>query len=98
MTNQNTQEDNKARGNKRTIMGVVVSNKMQKTIVVKIDRRVRHSMYGKTMTITKNYKAHDEKNEAHIGDRVEIVETRPISKGKCWALKKVVIRSTLEQA
>ncbi len=98
MTKQINEVQENPRGTKRTIAGVVVSNKMQKTIVVKIDRRVRHSMYGKTITITKNYKAHDEKNEAHIGDRVEIVETRPISKGKCWALKKIVIRSTLEQA
>jgi small subunit ribosomal protein S17 len=87
-----------ARGSRRVLMGLVVSNKMQKTIVVKVDRRVLHPMYGKTVTISKNYKVHDEKGEAHTGDRVEIIQTRPISKHKCWALRKVVIRSTLEQA
>lgn len=82
-------------GRKRILQGVVVSDKMQKTIVVKVDRKVRHERYGKIITISKKYKAHDEKGDAKIGDRVEIVESRPLSRQKCWALRRIVLRSTL---
>lgn len=70
--------------------GTVVSNKMQKTIVVAVTRRVRHAVYGKEMTSSKKYYAHDEKNEAQIGDQVRIVETRPLSRLKRWRLVEVV--------
>ena len=75
---------------KKIIQGIVISNKMQKTIVVQVDRRVMHSRYKKYLTVTKKYKAHDEKGDAKVGDRVEIVETKPISKDKRWALKTIV--------
>ncbi len=71
-------------------VGVVVSNKMQKSIVVAVRWQVRHSMYGKTTRRTSKFIAHDEKNEAKPGDIVEIVETRPVSRRKRWALKRVV--------
>ena len=74
--------------------GVVVSNKMQKTIVVSIENRITHKKYGKVISITKKYKAHDEKNECQIGDLVTISETRPLSKTKRWSLKTVRQKSS----
>lgn len=79
---------------KREEAGIVISNKMKKTIVVKLDRRKRHVKYGKFITKTKKVKAHDESNEAAIGDLVLIVETRPISKDKRYALKSIVRKAT----
>jgi small subunit ribosomal protein S17 len=77
--------------NKRKVRsGIVVSDKMQKTIVVKLSRRLRHPMYGKLMTRSSRVKVHDEKNECRINDVVEIVETRPISSQKNWRLSKVL--------
>lgn len=67
---------------KKTLRGVVVSDKMDKTIVVKVDRYVKHPKYGKYYTISKKYKAHDEKNTHKLGDKVTIVESRPLSKDK----------------
>lgn len=90
-----SEDATKAR-HRRLVQGVVVSNKMQKTVVVKVDRRVRHSQYGKFITISKQYKVHDEKNESKIGDRVEIIESRPLSRSKRWALRRVVLRSSLQ--
>ncbi len=75
---------------KKIIQGIVISDKMQKTIVVQVDRRVMHSRYKKYLTVTKKYKAHDENREAKNGDRVEIVESKPISKNKRWALKQII--------
>jgi len=69
--------------------GIVISDKMEKTIVVSIENRVTHKKYGKVITKTKKYKAHDEKNECHIGDLVTIIETRPLSKTKRWNLKSI---------
>lgn len=77
---------------KRVLVGMVVSDKMQKTIVVKVERRVRHSLYKKYVTRSRRFKAHDEKNEARIGDVVAIVESRPLSRDKRWALQSVVRR------
>ena len=71
-------------------LGVVVSNKMRKSIVVAVEWQVRHGLYGKTERRTSNFMAHDEENVAKIGDTVEIVETRPLSRRKRWALKRVV--------
>ena len=71
-------------------VGVVVSNKMQKSIVVAVEWQVRHGMYGKTERKTSKFMAHDENGEAEIGDTVTIVETRPMSRRKRWALKRVV--------
>ena len=70
--------------------GVVVSNKMQKSIVVAVEWQVRHGLYGKTERKTSKFMVHDEKGEARIGDIVSIVETRPMSRRKRWALKSIV--------
>jgi small subunit ribosomal protein S17 len=79
---------------KREEVGIVVSNKMQKTIVVKLDRRIRHAKYGKFLTKTKKVKAHDEVNAANIGDLVLLVATRPLSKDKRYALKTVLRKAS----
>lgn len=77
----------------RTLIGVVSSDKRDKTITVMITSRETHPIYKKQYTITRKYTAHDEKNEAHTGDRVEIVETRPISKTKTYKLNRIIERS-----
>ena len=71
-------------------VGVVISNKMQKSIVVAVEWQVRHGLYGKTQRRTSTFMVHDEKNEAKPGDRVSIVESRPLSRRKRWTLKKIV--------
>ena len=73
-------------------IGVVTSNKMQKSIVVSEVKKVKHPMYGKFVLKTKKYVAHDEKNDCNIGDTVKIMETRPISKNKCWRLVEIIER------
>lgn len=75
---------------KRTLTGKVVSDKMDKTVSVLIERRVKHPLYGKVIRRSKKYLAHDETNQAKIGDTVEIQEGRPISKNKSWVLTKIV--------
>ena len=78
------------RGARRRIVGVVTSNKMQKTVVVQVERRVKDRKFHKYTTTRVRYKAHDEKNEYKIGDRVEIVETRPLSKDKRWRVAETL--------
>ena len=78
------------RNNRKVREGIVVSDKMDKTIVVAIKDKTKHPLYKKTINTTKKLKAHDENNEAGIGDKVEIMETRHISRDKCWRLVKVV--------
>ena len=78
------------RGMRKTRTGVVVSDKMDKTIVVEIRTRVRHPLYGKIMNRTNRIKAHDENNECGIGDTVRVMETRPLSKDKRWRLVEIV--------
>ena len=78
------------RGNRKTRTGVVVSDKMDKTIVVEVRTRVRHPLYGKIMNQTTKFKAHDENNECGIGDTVRVMETRPLSKDKHWRLVEIV--------
>ena len=78
------------RGMRKTRTGVVVSDKMDKTIVVEIRTRVKHPLYGKIMNRTKRFKAHDENNECGIGDTVEVMETRPLSKDKRWRLVRII--------
>ena len=73
-------------------VGKVVSDKMNKTVVVAVERKVPHALYNKPMVSTKRFKAHDENNECRIGDTVKIVETRPISKDKCWRVVKILER------
>ena len=75
---------------RKTRVGKVVSNKMDKTIVVAIADNVKHPMYGKVMKRTVKFKAHDENNECNIGDTVEIMETRPLSKDKRWRLVEII--------
>ncbi len=78
------------RGQPKSRVGVVTSNKMQKTVVVEVLRRVRHAKYGKFLTRRVRYKAHDENNTSQIGDTVRIVETRPISKDKRWRVAETI--------
>lgn len=78
------------RGRRKTRIGVVTSNKMQKTITVAVERKVKHPIYGKFLKKTTKFMAHDDKNECTIGDIVKIMETRPLSKNKCWRLVEVV--------
>ncbi len=78
---------------RKTRVGLVVSDKMQKTVVVAIERRVAHPVYGKMMTLTTRLKAHDEENTAKAGDTVRIAETRPMSKDKRWRLVEIVQRA-----
>ena len=78
------------RNRRKTKIGRVISDKMDRTIVVAVEDFVRHSLYGKSTKRTKNFKAHDENNECNIGDKVRIMETRPLSKDKRWRLMKVI--------
>ena len=79
-----------SRGYRKTRIGEVVSDKMDKTIVVAIKTKVRHPLYGKMVNRTRKFKAHDENNECGIGDTVKIMETRPLSKDKRWRLVEIV--------
>jgi small subunit ribosomal protein S17 len=83
----------KKRGARKTRVGLVVSDKMQKTVVVAVDRRVPHPVYGKMVTRTTRLKAHDEENSAKQGDTVRIMETRPLSKDKRWRVVEIVERA-----
>jgi len=78
------------KSNKRILQGEVVSDKMEKTIVVRVSSRKMHRLYKKYITVSKKYKAHDENQEAHVGDIVRIIESRPISKEKRWRLLQIV--------
>ncbi|KIC92954.1 30S ribosomal protein S17 [Flavihumibacter solisilvae] len=75
---------------RKTRIGVVISNKMEKTITITVERRVKHPIYGKFVKKTTKFHAHDEKNECSIGDMVRIMETRPLSKTKRWRLVEVL--------
>ncbi|MEW6183971.1 MAG: 30S ribosomal protein S17 [Bacillota bacterium] len=81
------------RGLRKVRTGRVVSNKMDKTVVVAVESLVRHSLYQKTIRQTKKFKAHDAENACHIGDKVKIMETRPISKEKRWRVVEILKRS-----
>jgi small subunit ribosomal protein S17 len=85
---ENSQENKKI--NKKIYNGIVVSDKMDKTIVVAIEQRKLHRLYKKYVINTKKIKAHDEKNEARSGDKVKVIQSRPISKEKCWQLLEIV--------
>jgi small subunit ribosomal protein S17 len=74
------------------MLGEVVSNRMQKTITVKVERRLRHPIYERVVKRSKKFHAHDERNECQVGDLVRIIETRPLSKTKCWRLLEIVQR------
>jgi small subunit ribosomal protein S17 len=75
------------------MVGVVVSNKMQKSVVVAVERQVRHEVYGKSQRLTSRFMAHDEANDAKVGDKVALVESRPLSRRKRWVVTRVVERA-----
>ena len=83
----------KAKSHKLSFVGLVTSDKMDKTIVVTVSTKRMDTLYKKYVTWTKKYKAHDENNDAHIGDTVRIVECRPLSKDKCWRLASIIERA-----
>jgi small subunit ribosomal protein S17 len=74
-------------------VGVVVSDKMDKSVVVAVEIREKHPIYGKFVNKTKKFHVHDEKNDAHVGDTIRIMETRPLSKTKCWRLVEIIERA-----
>jgi small subunit ribosomal protein S17 len=88
-----TKDATSDRGRRKVRVGVVVSDGMDKTVVVRIDRQVRHPLYGKTVRRSSKLAAHDEQNDAHVGDTVRITETRPVSKTKRWRVLEVVERA-----
>ncbi len=90
-----TQQDIARMGKRKEFVGIVVSDKMQKTIVVEVNRLVKHSKYSKTIKNKQKFKAHDEKNEARIGDKVRIYETRPLSRDKRWRLAEIIQKATI---
>ena len=93
MAEMTNEQQTAARGARKSRTGLVVSDKMEKTVVVAIERRVAHPVYGKMVTRTKRLKAHDEENSAKVGDPVRIVEPRPLSKDKRWRLVEIVNRA-----
>jgi len=86
-------ENTEKRNLRKERVGLVVSNKMNKSIVVVVERKVKHGKYGKFINKTSKFMAHDEKNESGIGDLVKIMETRPLSKSKCWRLIEIIERA-----
>lgn len=93
MAEETQTETEEARNRRKIRVGVVSSDKMHKTVVVTINNLVRHPMYGRILKRSKKLKAHDETNDAHTGDTVEIMETRPLSKDKCWRVVRIVERA-----
>lgn len=83
------------RGNRKTLMGMVVSDKMDKTAVIAVEDYKKHPVYNKIMKRTKKYKAHDEENSCKVGDKVKIMETRPLSKDKNWRVVEIVDKAPL---
>ena len=90
---QKNESETMQRNSRKTRVGMVVSDKMQKTVVVSIERRVQHPVYGKMVRRTKKLKAHDEENQAKTGDTVRIMETRPLSKDKRWRVVEIIERA-----
>jgi small subunit ribosomal protein S17 len=88
-----SEEQVKQRGRRKVRVGVVVSDAMDKTVLVRVDRKVRHPLYKKTVARSSKLAAHDENNEAHVGDTVRVMETRPLSKTKRWRIVEVVERA-----
>jgi small subunit ribosomal protein S17 len=78
------------RERKKILVGRVLSNKMEKTVVVQVERQKRHKLYGKVMTVRTRFKAHDEENRCHIGDLVQIIEARPLSREKRWVVAEIL--------
>jgi small subunit ribosomal protein S17 len=93
MSEQSTEATTAQRNSRKVREGLVVSDKMDKTVVVEVEDRVKHALYGKVMRRTSRLKAHDENNECGVGDRVQIMETRPLSATKRWRLVQIVERA-----
>jgi small subunit ribosomal protein S17 len=93
MADEQQDEKSAARGSRKVREGLVVSDKMQATVVVAVVERVRHARYGKTVQRTTKLYAHDEANDAKVGDRVRVMETRPLSKTKRWRVTEVLERA-----
>jgi len=91
------QEATVVRNLRKVLIGTVVSDKMDKTLVVKVDRRTQHPLYNKVIKVSSKYYAHDENNEARIGDQVKIMEVRPLSKTKRWRLMNIIRRAATER-
>ncbi|HEU5128050.1 MAG TPA: 30S ribosomal protein S17 [Glycomyces sp.] len=83
-------EENETRNRRKVLEGVIVGDKMDKTAVVEVEDRKKHPLYGKVLRSTKKYKAHDENNQCGVGDRVSIMETRPLSKTKRWRVVEIL--------
>lgn len=83
------------RNSRKTRVGLVVSDKMNKTVVVRVETRVRHPLYGRTIKVSKKFKAHDENNESRMGDKVKIMETRPLSKEKRWRVVEILEKAPI---
>lgn len=83
------------RGNRKVRYGTVVSDKMDKTATVRVDNYFRHPLYGKSSIVSKKYKAHDENNQCRVGDKVKIMETRPLSKDKRWRVVEIVEKAPI---
>jgi small subunit ribosomal protein S17 len=92
-SSNSSMEENNVRNLRKERVGVVVSNKMQKTIVVAEKRKVKHPVYGKFLNKTTKFYVHDDTNTCNIGDTVKIMETRPLSKNKCWRLVEIIERA-----
>ena len=90
MAEQQQQKEAPVRGKRKVREGLVVSDKMDKTVVVAVEDRVKHALYGKIIRRTTKYKAHDERNECGIGDRVRLMETRPLSATKRWRVVEIL--------
>jgi small subunit ribosomal protein S17 len=89
VTNQEAPRKQERRRSRKTLEGVVISNRMQKSVVVRVQRQVRHPLYGKTIRKSSKFMAHDEENKCRVGDRVVITETRPLSKRKNWRVVSI---------
>ena len=86
-------EENQVRNLRKEKIGVVISDKMEKSIIVAVKRKVKHPIYGKFVNKTTKFHAHDEENTCNVGDTVRIMETRPLSKTKCWRLVEIIERA-----
>ncbi len=95
---ENTTQAKAERAMPKSRIGTVISNKMTKTVVVQVERRMKHGQYGKYMTEKKKYKAHDEHQKCKVGDRVRILETRPLSKEKRWRVAEIITSEQPEGA
>ncbi len=93
MSDQQTEQGSQERRTRKTFEGLIVSDKMDKTVVVAVEDRVKHALYGKVLRRTSKLKAHDEQNECSTGDRVRIMETRPLSATKRWRVVEILERA-----